>query len=162
VQRLALLAPPIFPDLRPPWPFRWLRWPVVGDLLTPLVLPFVWNGGLRSVVEVESGGADGQAVDDVVASFAVPFRGWAGARRFLALVRWGDPAEVLGRTAALLPAIQAPTQVLRGVRDNAIPEDFLRRAVAALPQSQGHLLDAGHFLPLDVPERVAALLAGVE
>jgi haloacetate dehalogenase len=166
VRRLALLAPPIFPELRPPWPFRWLRWPVVGDLLTPLVLPFVWNGGLRSVVEVEGGGAEGseegRAVDDIVASFATPFRGWSGARRFLALVRWGDPAEALGRTAALLPAIQAPTLVLRGVRDRAIPEDFLPRAVAALPDAEGHLLDAGHFLPLDVPERVAALLVGME
>ena len=67
VQRLALLSPPLFPDFRPPWPFRWLRWPVVGDLLAPGLLALLWRGGLRRAVA-----AEGPEVDAIVVRLRPP------------------------------------------------------------------------------------------
>jgi pimeloyl-ACP methyl ester carboxylesterase len=153
VPRLALLSPPLFPDFRPPWPFRWLRWRGVGELLAPLLLALVWRGGLRRAVA-----APGAEVDAIVAGFGRPFRGAGGGRRFLHLVRWGEPHELLGRTAALLPAIAAPTLLLQGRRDRLVPHGFARRAAAAVPRGEAAEIDAGHFLPLDADAEVARRL----
>lgn len=155
VQRLAVLSPPLFPDFRPPWPFRWLRWPVVGDLLAPGLLALLWRGGLRRAVA-----AEGPEVDAIVSAFGRPFRGAGGSRRFLHLVRWGSPREVLARTAALLPSITAPTLALQGSRDRLVPRDFAPRAAAAVRHGVAAEIDAGHFLPLDADGEVAARLAG--
>jgi len=152
--RLALLAPPVFPDLRPPWVFRLLRRRPAGELLAPLLVFALWHGGLRSLLDRPT-----PALDQILEDFRRPFRGRAGARRLLWLARWGEPAEVLGRTAALLPRIAAPTLVLHGRRDRAVPPAFAERAAQAVPAGRALLLDAGHFLPLDAPEAVCAALA---
>jgi len=98
------------------------------------------------------------ALDDILEDFHRPFRGFAGARRLLWLLRWGAPQEVLARTAALLTRIVVPTLVLQGRRDTAVPPSFGRRAAAAIPGARAVELDAGHFLPLDAPEALAAEL----
>lgn len=161
VVRLALLSPPIFPELRPPWFFRLLRMRGIGELLAPLLIFALWpGGGLRSRIE-RPDPALGRILDD----FRRPFRGRSGARRLLGLVRWGDPKEVLARTAALLPGIGAPTLILQGRRDRAVPPTFATRAAALIPGARAVFLDAGHFLPLDAPESLAseleAFLAGL-
>ena len=154
LRRLALLSPPIFPDLVPPLLFRLLRLPVAGDLLAPLAALALRKGGLQSML-----GRHDAAVRAVLADFTRPFRGFAGSRRLLRAVRWGEPAEVLGRTAALLPGIAAPTLVLHGRRDGIIPASFATRAAAALPAGRAVLFDSGHFLPLDAPLEVCGALA---
>jgi len=151
--RLALLSPPLFPDLKPPWVFGLLRTRGIGDVLAPLAVLALWNGGLRAMLDRPT-----PALDDILEDFRRPFRGLAGARRLLWLLRWGDPNEVLARTAALLPRLAVPTLILQGRRDSAVPPSFARRAAAAIPGARAVELDAGHFLPLDAPEALAAEL----
>lgn len=153
VNRLALCSPPIFPEFRVPWFFRPLRAPLLGEMLAPLFTNAVLPLGLRSKIDRRT-----PARAEIVRAFCRPFAGIAGARQFVHLIRWGDPAEVLGRTAALLPAIDAPTLILHGRHDGAIPAGFALRAAALLPHAEARLLDAGHFLPLDCPETLCAHL----
>jgi pimeloyl-ACP methyl ester carboxylesterase len=154
LERLALLSPPLFPELRPPAVFRLLRLPGIGNVVAPLAVLALWKGGLRSMLDRPT-----PALDDILEDFRRPFRGRSGARRLLWLLRWGDPQEVLGRTAALLPGIDVPTLVLQGRRDGVVPQSFTRRAAAAIPGARASYLDAGHFLPLDAPEALCAELA---
>jgi len=150
VARLVLMSPPVFPEFRPPWFFALLRTPVLGDLAAPLIVAAIWNGGMQSIVE-----RDDPATAEILESFRKPFRGFAGARRLAWLVRWGKPREVLGRTAGLLSRISAPTLIVHGQRDGAIPEEFAQRAAQVIPNARLLMLDTGHFLPLNVPEILA-------
>lgn len=147
VNKLVLCSPPIFPELRPPFVFRLLRAPLVGDILAPLLIPLIWRIGLPASVER----CDGQT-NEIIAAFRRPFVGTGGTSRFLELVRWGDPVQVLSRTAALLPMITAPTLVLHGRHDDTIPVSFATRAAALIPDASVRLLDSGHFLPLNCPD----------
>ncbi|MGD0227979.1 MAG: alpha/beta hydrolase [Terriglobia bacterium] len=152
-RRLALLSPPVFPEFKPPWFFHLLRTPVGGDLLAPVMVLLIWNGGIQSIIERQD-----PRLPEILESFRKPFRGWAGARRLTWLVRWGSPGEVLGRTAALLCKISAPTLILHGERDGAIPKSFAQRASETIPVAQVQFFDTGHFLPLNIPETLADLL----
>jgi pimeloyl-ACP methyl ester carboxylesterase len=164
LRRLALLSPPLFPELRPPWLFRLLRRRVVGDLLAPFAVIALWHGGLQAMLERRDA-----ATRAILEDFRRPYRGLSGSRNLLRLLRWGEPAQVLGRTAALLPRLRSPTLILLGRRDAIIPASFAERAAAALPDARAVLLESGHFLPLDAPREVCAELepflaagAGVE
>ncbi len=161
LNRLVLCSPPIFPEFRVPWFFRPLRAPVLGEILAPLFTNVALPSGLRSKIDRR---VPGRA--EIIRAFCRPFAGIAGARQFVHLIRWGDPAEVLGRSAALLPAIDAPTLILHGRRDGAIPAAFATRAAALLPHAEARLLDAGHFIPLECPEtlceRLVPFFAGAE
>jgi pimeloyl-ACP methyl ester carboxylesterase len=153
VSRLALLSPPLFPELRPPWIFRLLRKPGIGDLVAPLALLALRNGGLRSMFDRPT-----PALDDLLEDFRRPFRGRSGVRRLLWLARWGEPDVVLAWTAALLPLLAAPTLVLHGRRDRTVPPGFAERAVTVIPGARACYLDGGHFLPLDSPEALCGEL----
>lgn len=148
--RLALLSPPLFPEFRPPWFFHLLRTPVVGEIFAPAIVFAIWNGGMRSIIERRD-----PALPEILESFHNPFRGLAGARRLTWLVRWGNPTEVLGKTAALLNRVSAPTLILHGRRDGAIPISFAERASQIIPDAHVQFFDSGHFLPLNVPDAVS-------
>lgn len=152
--RLVLISPPIFPELRPPAIFALLRRRGLGEILAPLALLVLWKGGLRSQLDRPT-----PALDEILEDFRRPFRGRGGARRLLWLVRWGNPREVLARTAALLPGLTMATLVLHGRRDRTVPQSFTTRAAMAIPGARACLLDGGHFLPLDSPEALSAELA---
>jgi pimeloyl-ACP methyl ester carboxylesterase len=154
VARLVLMSPPVFPEFQPPWFFRLLRLPVAGDLIAPFLAFGIWHGGIQALMERPS-----PVTAEAIAAFQRPFSGLAGGRRLSWLVRWGDPAEVLGRTAALLPRISASTLILHGRQDGAIPQSFAERAAAAIPQARVRFFDSGHFLPLNVPEEINLELA---
>lgn len=153
VKRLVLLAPPVFPEFRPPWFFRLLRLRLVGELLAPLAVLMIWNGGIQAIVQQRDA-----ATDEILESFRRPFRGLRGAFRLTRLVRWGEPAEVLGKTAALLSRVHAPTLILHGRGDGAIPTSFAQRAGQAIPDARVLLVESGHFLPLNVPRTVTECL----
>jgi pimeloyl-ACP methyl ester carboxylesterase len=125
----------------------------VGDLLAPLVVAMIWHGGIQSIVDRRD-----ERMAEILASFHAPFRGLSGARRLAWRVRWGDPREVLARTAACLPKITAPTLILHGRSDGAIPETFSHRAAEVLSDARVAVLETGHFLPLNRPREVAGLL----
>jgi pimeloyl-ACP methyl ester carboxylesterase len=147
VKKLVLCSPPIFPELRLPWAFRVLRTRLLGDVLAPFITPLVWHIGLPASLERHN-----ERMSQIVAAFRRPFVGITGARRFVKLLRWGDPAQVLAQTAALLPKIAAPTLVLHGRYDETIPVDFATRAATLIPGASVRILDSGHFLPLNCPE----------
>lgn len=90
----------------------------------------------------------GGELDGPVAGFRTPFRGFKGPWRLMSRLRWGNPADLLASIPAMLSGISAPAAVFHGKQDPAVPVDFARRAAQLLPQSQLHLLEAGHFLPL--------------
>jgi pimeloyl-ACP methyl ester carboxylesterase len=152
VDRLALLSPAVFPELKPFHLFRIIRQPVIGELLAPMVNSIFWNVAMRSATEQQT------ELNDVVQDFHAPFSGPLGAWRLMSVLRFGDPAEVLASIPAMLPQLLIPTLIFQGSRDTAIPENFARRASALIPRSKVVMVDSGHFIPLNNPEAVAAEL----
>lgn len=153
VEKLALCSPPVFPEFKVPWLFGLVRVPVVGDCLAPPATTFLWSLGLPLMI-----GRRDRSISDIIQTFHNPFRGYSGIKRFVYLMRWGDPTVILAKTAALLPQIVNPVLILHGRKDWAIPVNFSIRAKAIIPQAELHLLDCGHFLPLSCPEAVVAYL----
>ncbi len=147
VNRFVLCSPPIFPEHQIPWFFRLLRTPVLGDTLAPVVTSLFLPTGIRMAIRRSD-----PAFTDIVQAFCQPFRGYTGARQFLHILRWGDPVQVLSKTAALLPKISVPALVLSGTHDGAVPTKFATRAAQLLPHSELYLLDCGHFIPLECPD----------
>ncbi|MFN8423086.1 MAG: hypothetical protein U0470_06735 [Anaerolineae bacterium] len=99
----------------------------------------------------------------IVRGFAAAYRGGEGIRRFVRPDPLGDPADVLGRTAALLPSLAAPTLVVHGARDAAIdlrspsapPRPSWARGCTSRTAGTS-LLDAADALAV----RIAAFAAG--
>lgn len=150
VDRLALLSPAVFPELKPFRLFRILRKPVIGELLAPVVNSIFWNIAMRQAVETQR-----EELNDTVADFHAPFYGALGAWRLMSLLRWGNPQEVLAAIPEMLPQLLIPTLIFQGSRDTAVPELFAQRASALIPQSKVVMVDSGHFIPLNNPEVVA-------
>ncbi len=153
VDRLALLSPAVFPELKPFHLFRIVRSPVIGELLAPAVNAIFWNIAMRYAVEQR-----GTELKDTVADFHAPFSGTLGAWRLMSILRWGNPSEVLASIPAMLPQLKVPTLIFEGSRDKAVPEGFAKRACALIPQSKVVTVDSGHFIPLNNPEVVATEL----
>ena len=152
--RLVLCSPPVFPDLQVPELFRLLRIPGLGECIAPLACWILLPIALRSKI------ARGDGTKEIVGAFCRPFSGLRGPGRLLHILRWGDPRIVLARTAALLSKIEAPTLIIHGREDGAIPLDFARRARDLVPDSELLVLDCGHFVPLNCPEPFASSLMG--
>ncbi len=148
LDRLVLCSPPIFPEHQIPWFFRLLRSPIIGDVLAPVATELVWRVGLPKAL----GQVDGMT--DIIEDFRQPFSGFQGSRRLLHILRWGDPAQVLRKTAAMLSSIAAPTLIVHGKQDTAIPISFATRAAEIMPKAELHLIEAKHFIPLICPEEL--------
>lgn len=153
VDRLALLSPAMFPDLKPFHLFRILRQPVIGEFLAPAVNAIFWNIAMRYAMQPMRA-----ELDDVVEDFHAPFSGPLGAWRLMSVLRFGEPADVLASIPAMLPQLLVPTLIFQGSHDPAIPERFARRASALIPHSKVIMVDSGHFIPLHNPEVVAGEL----
>lgn len=153
VDRLALLSPAVFPELKPFHLFRLIRKPVVGELMAPVVNAIFWNVAMRYAVEQHE-----TDLDDVVEDFHAPFSGPWGAWRLMSILRWGNPAEVLAAIPEMLPHLLIPTIIFQGSRDKAVPEGFAHRASTLIPQSKVVMVDSGHFIPLNNPQVVATEL----
>lgn len=152
---MALLAPALFPELRPFYLLEILRKPVLGELLAPLVRFAFWRIAMkRAVVQDDLG-------SQAVGAFYQPFTGLTGAWKFMKLMRWGNPASLLDEVPGFLPSLPMQTLVFHGRGDAAIPEEFASRAASLLPNAHMLTVDSGHFIPLDQPEPVAAGLAGL-
>ncbi len=153
VSRLALLSPALFPDLKPYFLLEWLRKPVLGECLAPLIHPLFWNLAMRRAVQNEEGPTLPGCSD-----FREPFAGFCGAWDFMRILRWGKPAEVLAHFSEILPQLSIPTLIFHGSRDPAIPQSFARRAQRLIPNSELLEVDSGHFIPLNRPAFVAGRL----
>jgi pimeloyl-ACP methyl ester carboxylesterase len=150
VDRLVLLSPAMFPELKPFHMFRLIRIPVIGELLAPMVSAIFWNVAMRLALEKRRG-----EVADLVKDFRAPFCGLLGAWRLMSVLRFGDPAQVLAAVPEMLPHLLIPTLIFQGARDKAVPKGFAQRAGALIPQSKIVVVDSGHFIPLSNPETVA-------
>ena len=153
VDRLVLLSPAMFPELKPFSLFRLLRIPVIGELFAPLVNAIFWNIAMRYALEVPQSPMK-KCIDD----FREPFSGLFGGWRLMSVLRFGDPTELLAAVPAMLPEIHVPTLIFHGSKDRAIPQGFALRASALIPQSQVVMVDSGHFLPLNNPEQISSEL----
>jgi pimeloyl-ACP methyl ester carboxylesterase len=153
VDCMALLAPALFPELRPYFLIEPLRKLVLGELLAPLIRVLFWKVAMQRAL------AGQEDESQVAADFYQPFSGVTGSWKFMKVLRWGKPAEILAKVPDFLPNLLVPTLVLHGSNDIAIPEIFARRASALIPNAQLIILDSGHFIPLRQPEAVAASLA---
>ena len=153
VERLALLSPAVFPELKPFHLFRVMRRPVIGELLAPVVNAIFWKIAMRYATEPQR-----EELNDVVEDFHAPFSGPFGAWRLMSVLRFGDPAELLASIPEMLPQLLMPTLIFQGSHDKAIREIFARRASALIPQSKLVMVESGHFIPLNNPEIVSAEL----
>jgi len=95
---------------------------------------------------------------DVLEEYLRPWAGRAGQERWVdqvVAVRHADTAEAVAR----LDRMRTPTLVLWGERDAWLTPDVGRRLAAAIPGARLHVVpEAGHFLPEDAPDAVAAAL----
>ncbi len=153
VDHLVLLSPALFPELKPFPLFRLVRIPVVGELLAPIVNAVFWRIGMRMAAEKQE-----PELEDAVTDFYAPFSGVFGGWRLMAVLRFGDPADVLSAIPDILPGLRIPTLIFQGEHDRAIPRGFAQRASALIPKSKVVMVDAGHFIPLSNPETVAGEL----
>ena len=147
VDKVVLCSPPVFPEHQIPWVLRLVRQPIIGILWASIFVLFLWHPGFGRSIKRPS-----QTISEIIEAFRRPFTKYKGIKRFIHLVCWGDPAQVLGRTAELLPGISASTLILHGTQDGAIPSSFATRAATVIPNARVHLLANGHFLPLSCPE----------
>jgi pimeloyl-ACP methyl ester carboxylesterase len=147
---LVLLSPAIFPELKPFYLLNPLRKPLVGEVLAPFVHFVFWQIAMRRAIV-------GQANRVLLRAFRQPFSGLAGAWRFMRLVRWGRPEDLLGGIPAILAELPMPTLVLHGTRD-VLPASFAERAASLISNSTLVTLDAGHFVPLERPNEVVTCL----
>ena len=153
VNCLALLSPALFPELKPFFLIEPLRHAIVGELLAPFIRAAFWKVAMHRALD---GSAQNQAA---VADFYQPFAGVAGPWKFMRLLRWGKPSQVLAQVPGFLPQLLMPTLILHGTQDVAIPESFARRALSLIPNARLTIVDCGHFIPLREPVSVASSLA---
>jgi pimeloyl-ACP methyl ester carboxylesterase len=149
---LALLSPAIFPELKPFYILNALRKPLIGEVLAPLLHFVFWRIAMRRAIA-------GKSNETLLRAFHQPFSGATGSWQLMRLVRWGRPEDMLGEIPARLAALQMPTLLIHGMRD-ILPAAFAERAASLIPRSRVVTLDAGHFIPLDRPNDVAASLGG--
>jgi len=145
---LVLLSPAIFPDLKPFYLLSPLRKPLLGEVLAPLVHFIFWQIAMRRAIDTKTNRV-------LLRAFRKPFSGIAGAWRFMRLVRWGRPEDILGGIPAKLAELLVPTLVFHGTRD-VLPASFAERAALLIPNSTFVTLDAGHFVPLERPNEVVS------
>jgi haloalkane dehalogenase len=107
--------------------------------------------GLAALLEAASSGIDERAVDEYWKAFSTP----EGRRGMLELYRSFDFDE-LKPYQERLAALEVPTLILWGARDEYLPRDYASRFANAIPSAKLVLLESTrHFLFEDEPERCA-------
>jgi pimeloyl-ACP methyl ester carboxylesterase len=154
VDCMALLSPALFPELKPFYLIEWLRKPILGELLAPIIGPVFWKVAMRRAL------AGSVASDQMIAAFSKPFSGFRGPWQFMRVVRWGKPSTVLADVPQFLPELSMPTLIFHGSRDVTIPGAFALRASKLMPNARMVTVDSGHFIPIHQPESIAKGIAG--
>jgi pimeloyl-ACP methyl ester carboxylesterase len=152
VDHLALLSPALFPELRPYYLIEPLRKAVLGELLAPFIRTIFWRIAMNRALESTKDGGSMRK------DFYKPFAGAGGAWKFMRVMRWGKPEQVLAEVPGFLAKMLMPTMILHGSGDVAIPEAFAHRATRLMPNATMHIVDSGHFIPLSQPATVAKSL----
>lgn len=97
----------------------------------------------------------GERLREILAAYD----GEEGGRRLIRAARDLDPQDTAGILGEL-KACRVPALVLWGERDLFLPVDKVARPLADVLRAELQVFAAGHFLPLEAPERVSAALCG--
>lgn len=151
VPRLLLLSPPVYPEFAPPWIIQLARLPLVSDILLQFFREAMLEEGIKTgLVHKE------KLTKDILEKFIEPFNGPDGREVLRRVVNWGEPAEVFRYYPTIIRRVEAPTLVIQGAQDPYIPMEQVNRLERDLKRGKLEIISEGaHFLPLDVPDRVA-------
>ncbi|WP_216841048.1 alpha/beta fold hydrolase [Acidobacterium sp. S8] len=75
------------------------------------------------------------------------------------MVRFGSNLPRYPEWQALLKSLHIPVEVIWGSRDNFFTVPGAVAYLHEAPRAEIHILDAGHFATLEVPDSIAALVA---
>ncbi len=156
VERLVLMSPPVYPDFRMPFIVRLVRVPGLGALLLWLGKDALASGAIhRGMCHPE------RYTPELRRAIQGAFDGSEGRAALLHNLRWGTPGVTFARYPEHLRRIRVPTLVLQGAQDPYIPREHAERLARDVPGARLVIIEDGsHFLPMDVPERVAEELLG--
>jgi pimeloyl-ACP methyl ester carboxylesterase len=153
VSRLALLDASGL-DIRDPWSWEILKYPVIGELVTNL------TGASKSTVRSWAHQVlinQDIITDELIDEWWAPLTFHDNLRGNYLLERRLDWSE----TDRALPDTRTPTLVIWGEQDTVLPAWQARKLGQRLPNAQVKVLDrCGHAVQLDCPERVNRLLEG--
>jgi pimeloyl-ACP methyl ester carboxylesterase len=140
-------------DSWPVQPIASLRTPVVRELLVAAL-----DLGVLSMVVKRAFFHKERITRELMAEFARPLADPGGRKAFVHFARSLDNRELL-RIAPDLRRIALPTLVAWGMADVYLSYSIAERLAADIPGARlERLPTAGHFAPLDEPERLTALL----
>ena len=152
VSRFVIMSPPVYPDFVEPPIVKLVRIPILGELLVFLLKDFLFSFGIRSgLCQKDNYTADLRAV------MAGAFSGKPGRAALLRNLRWGRPRDFFADYPTIIRSIRIPTLILQGFQDPYIPHSQVFRLRNDIPGAELVFFEHGsHFLPIDVPELVAA------
>ena len=134
-------------DVRDPWQWEIMKYPVAGELLTKM---FTTKDTVRAAAE-NSLVHKNFVTDELVNEWWSPMTFRDNLRSNYLLERglnWGE-------TEQAMPKTKTPVLVLWGKRDNVLPASQAKQFGELLPNSEVHVLDGcGHALEYDCPARV--------
>jgi pimeloyl-ACP methyl ester carboxylesterase len=151
--RSLTLVNSVAADLWPVWPVTALRTPV----LRQVVMAAIDSGLMQRMVR--RGLHHGERLTpELMSQFLSPLQTLLGRRAVGRAARSLDRADLVA-IAGELPKLTLPRAVIWGMADPWYSTAVLDRLVGQLPGCSVHRLEtAGHFVPLDEPERLAAIL----
>ena len=165
VRRLVILNTwpgGVLPDFpKPPFTFRLMRTPLVGDVLIKGLHLFVRAGMFRGgIVQMDRIGPNERA------AYTTPHPSWAtraGVLAYPRLIAWDErhPTYPLGRRneERLERLADKPTLVCWPLADVGFKRESLAYWRKRLPQAEFHeIADAGHYIQEDAHERIVPLL----
>lgn len=154
VNKLVLISPPVYPDFVEPPIVKRVRIPVLGELLVRVMKNALFGIGIRQGMAHPD-----QFTPALQTAMAGAFSGAAGRAALLRNLRWGRPHIVFAEYPRIIKAIAVPTLVIHGRRDPYISLEHAMRLKQDIADSKLEIIDDGaHFLPMDTPKQVAALI----
>jgi pimeloyl-ACP methyl ester carboxylesterase len=150
ISRLVLMSPPVYPDFTEPGVVKIVRAPIIG----PALILLAKNRMLKR--SVEKGLFHKESYRRYLQGcLEKSYSGWKGSRALLRNLRWGRPERVFARYPEIMKSINQPVLIIQGMMDPYIPVSHAERLLDDIPDARLSLLEnAGHFLPLDVPEEI--------
>ena len=134
-------------DVRDPWQWEIMKYPVAGELLTKM---FTTKETVRAAAE-NSLVHKNLVTDELVNEWWSPMTFRDNLRSNYLLERGLD----WGETQHAMPETKTPTLVLWGKQDDVLPASQAKQFGELLPNSEVHVLDCcGHALEYDCPARV--------
>jgi pimeloyl-ACP methyl ester carboxylesterase len=151
VERLVLMSPPVYPDFRMPFIVRLVRTPGLGAVLLWLGKDLLATGAIRRGMAHPE-----RYTPELRRAIQGAFDGPEGRASLLRDLRWGRPDVTFARYPEHLRGVRVPTLVLQGAKDPYIPREHAERVAQDVKGARLVVIEDGsHFLPMDVPERVA-------